>query len=136
MYRKYLVILMVVLLCNSAFGTVAFAGKRESKNKQEIVKDIKAKIEKLGTGEKAKVKVELINKTKIKGYVSKIEENSFTVTDSDTGIQTIIAYDQVKKVGGKNLSTGVKIAIAVAIAVPVTIFLTLFGLYYCNERAC
>jgi hypothetical protein len=39
---------------------------------------IKAKVQKRGIGTKSQVKVKLANGTEVKGYVSKIEESSFT----------------------------------------------------------
>jgi hypothetical protein len=133
MIKKSLVLSLIVLVLNFAGGTAAFAQTQDNKKVQKI----KTKVAKYGTGEKAKVKVELLNQTKIKGYISAIDDDSFTVTDKKTGAATKIDYANTKKVmSGGGLSTAAKIGIAVGIAVPVTILLTLFRIQYCNEQAC
>jgi hypothetical protein len=137
MFKKYLVMSLIVLMFNLAGGRLLFAQTQDNDKSAGSTAKIKTKVAKYGTGEKSKVKVELHNQTKIKGYVSAIEDNSFTVTDKKTGTATRIEYAQVKKVMNDNgLSTAGKIGIAVGIAVPVAIILTLFGIRYCNESAC
>jgi uncharacterized protein HemX len=137
MLKKYLVMSLIALVFNLACGGFLFAQTREDDKNAELTAKIKTKVAKYGTGEKSKVKVELRNQTKIKGYVSAIADDSFTVTDKKTGTPTKIEYAQVKKVMNDNgLSTAGKIGIAVGIAVPVAILLTIFGIRYCNESAC
>ncbi len=68
------------------------------------------------------MKVKLKDGTKIKGYVSVISENQFTVINAKTGQATQVPYPQVKQVKGNNLSGGVVIAIAVVAAVVFIIF--------------
>lgn len=136
MLKKYLVLLLVVIVFNSAGGSFILAQTKDDKKAKKTAK-IKSKILKLGTGEKANVRVETIFGSKVKGYVSSSDENSFTVTDTKSGAETSIKYGEVYKLRGKGLSGGAKTAIiAAAIAVPVTIVLLFFGKYYCNEQAC
>jgi hypothetical protein len=124
---------LIVLVLNLAGGNAVFAQTQDNKN----VEKIKTKIAKIGTGEKSKVRVELLNQTKLKGYVSAIDNDSFTVTDKKTGTATKVDYAQVKKVmNGYGLSTAAKIGIGVGIAVPVAIVLTIFGIYCSNEGGC
>jgi hypothetical protein len=133
MFKKYLVMSLIVLMFNFAGGRLLFARTQEDDKSAESTAKIKTKVAEYRTGEKSRVRVQLRNQTKIKGYVSTIEDNSFTVTDKKTGTATKIEYAQVKKVmNGKGLSTAAKIGIAV----PVAIILTLFGIRYCNEQAC
>ena len=80
---------------------------------------IKAKVQKRGTGEKSRVKVKLANGTEVKGYISKIEETSFTVTDKKTGQTTAVLYADVQKIQGPGLSKGDKILIGVGVGVAV-----------------
>ena len=44
-------------------------------------------VQRLGVGHKSRVDVKLRDNTKLKGYISAADENSFTVTDSNTGSQ-------------------------------------------------
>ena len=136
MFKKYLVLSLIVLVLNLACGGAIFAQTQNDKDAQ-LIQKIKTKVAKYGKGEKAKVKVELRNQIKIKGYISAIDDDSFTVTDKKTGVATKVDYAQVKKVmKGNGLSTTAKIGIAVAIVAPIAIILTLFGIRYCNEFAC
>ncbi len=63
----------------------------------------RAKVRKMGVGQKSRVEVKLRDNTKLKGYISAEEEESFTVTDSKTGATTNVSYTdvaQLKKSGG------------------------------------
>ena len=53
----------------------------------------------------------------VKGYISNIEETSFTVTDKKTGQTTTIPYADVRKIQGPGLSKGDKILIGVGVGV-------------------
>jgi hypothetical protein len=63
----------------------------------------RAKVESMGLGRNAKVEVKLQDQTKLKGYLSTKEQDSFTVTDSKTGATSTVRYAEVvevKKAGG------------------------------------
>lgn len=130
MFKKYLVLLLIVLMFNLVNARLSFAQTQDS-----LTQEVKTKVAKIGTGEKAKVKIELRNETKIKGFVSAIESDSFTVTDKKTGSTTKIEYSQVKKVSRDRMSTGAIIAIAGG-AAAATVLLLIYRAIYCNEQAC
>jgi len=73
------------------------------------------KLLKLGTGKDARVKIKLRNGTKLKGYVSEINDESFFVVEDSTGATTEVPYPQTKQVKGNNLSSGAKIAIGITL---------------------
>ena len=81
------------------------------------VEEIKAKVVKRGTGEKARVNVKLMDGTKLKGYISEAGEDSFVLTDAKTKQTTKLAYTEVKQVKGRGLSRAAKIGIGVGIGV-------------------
>lgn len=134
MFKKSLVLLLMTLMFNLTNASLVLAQSQTDKNTQ-LTNEIKAKIAKFGTGEKAKVKIELKDKTKFKGFVSAIESDSFTLTDK-TGATTKIDYSQVKKADRDGLSTGTKIAIFGGIGAGATVLLLLFRSYWCNENPC
>lgn len=72
---------------------------------------IKAKVQNRGTGKNSRVRAKLVNGTEVKGYISKIEEASFTVTDEKTGQTTTVSYADVQKIRGPGLSKGGVIAL-------------------------
>ena len=57
---------------------------------------IRAAVQKRGVGEKSRVKVKLRDHTEVKGYISKIEDSSFNLTDKTRQVTTI-QYTEVEK---------------------------------------
>ena len=108
---KYVSVLVITLLL---LNSVVFAAQMAQGTSQ--VAKVKDQVQKRGIGEKSRVKTKLVNGTEVKGYVSKIEETSFDVTNK-TGQTTTIAYAEVQNIQGPGLSKGTKIGIGVAVAV-------------------
>lgn len=89
----------------------------------QLVMKARTKVQTIGTGRAARVEVKLRDNTKLKGYVSAADENSFTVTDTKTGTTQTVAYAdvaQVKKPGG-GLSTRSWLIIGGAVAAAVIV---------------
>lgn len=122
MFKKLLCLALVALLMNLAGMRLAYADSKEEKQAR-FAEKVKASVLKLGTGEAARVKVKLRDKTKLEGYVSAADGEGFTVTNPKTGLATAVAYPQVKSVKGNNLSTGAKIAIGAGIAAAVILLI-------------
>jgi uncharacterized Zn finger protein len=85
------------------------------------VEKIKADVQKHGTGEKARVKVTLRDKTQMKGSIFEIEDSSFSITDKKAGGTKSISYADVERIQGVGLSKGAKIAIGVGVGVAVAV---------------
>ena len=119
MIKKYLSIVLVGLLVFGASSTLIFA-QTKTENNDSNVEKIKAKILKRGTGEKKKIKVKMLDGTKMKGYISQAGEDSFTLTDSKTKQSTVIAYRDVSDVYS-GWSTMSKIGVGVGIAAAATL---------------
>jgi hypothetical protein len=103
--------------------------------KESRVEKVKAEVAKRGLGTKARVTVKLQNGSKLKGYISKAEADSFALTDSKTGQTTTLAYGdvvQVKKQGG--LSLAAKLGIGLAITVGALALL--YGIGCGNDPYC
>ena len=115
MFKKLLSLYLIALLINLASVAPTYAASKEEKEAR-FAEKVKASVLKLGTGESARIKIKLRDKTKLAGYVRAADDEGFTVIDSKTKISTTIAYADVKSVQGNNLSTGAKIAIGVGIA--------------------
>ena len=125
MFRKVLCFAMIGLLVGVAGVGPAYAGSKEEKDTRLAAK-VKEGIRKLGTGVDARVEVKLRDKTKLKGYVSEADEDSFVIVDEKTGATSKVAYPQVQKVTGNNHSTAVEIAIGVGVIIlPIVIVLLL-----------
>ena len=113
MFRKYISILFIVLVVNLLGVFPVIASTKEEKEAQ-FAEKVKANIAKLGTGKDARIEVKLKDGTKLKGYISQINDDNFVVKNANTGAETIVPYPQTKQVKGNNLNTGVKIVIVVA----------------------
>jgi hypothetical protein len=116
MFKRILAVTLAGLLINVAGVRLAYADSNEE-NQVHFAEKVKASVQKLGTGEAARVRVQLRDKTRLEGYVSAADGEGFTVTNPKTGMATEVAYPQVKSVKGNNLSTGAKVAIGVGIAI-------------------
>jgi hypothetical protein len=55
----------------------------------------------------------------MKGYISKVDESSFAITDKKSGLTTTISYADAQRVRGPGLSQGAKIVIVSAVVVGV-----------------
>ncbi|HKC85319.1 MAG TPA: hypothetical protein VKG02_05040 [Blastocatellia bacterium] len=119
MFRKIVTVVLIAALVNVC-ALFASAKTPAEKETQRLAK-IRAAIQKLGVGEKARVKLKLKDDTKLEGYVSEAGEESFAVTNPETGATTTVTYPQVGQVKGHNLSTGVKIGIGVGVAIAIAV---------------
>lgn len=103
MFKQIVAGTVIFFLLNLALAPSALAYDKLSKEAKHAAK-VKAEIAKLGTGPDARVKVKLKDGTKIKGYVSEIAEDSFTVTDPETSTATVVPYGNAKQVSRNNLT--------------------------------
>ena len=122
MFKKLLSIALAISLLHMIGVRPANADSKEEKQ-AHFAKKIKEGVSKFGTGEAARVKVKLRDKTKLEGYISKADKDSFVVMNPKTGASTTIAYANVAQIKGNNLSSGAKLAISVAIVVGLIVLL-------------
>ncbi|HMT07913.1 MAG TPA: hypothetical protein PKA82_07905 [Pyrinomonadaceae bacterium] len=124
MLKKSITTMLIGAILGSAtFVTAASPSTNDEKDAEKVRTDIR----RLGTGPDAQVKLELRDKSKVEGYVSEANDNDFVVVDPKSGTSTTVAYPQVRKAKGNNLSGGVKIAITIAIVAAVTFLSFKYG---------
>ena len=128
MFKRSLTLMLIGALVISMSAAPMTLAKTKEEKAAEFTSKVKTGITKLGVGPDARIEVKLRDKTKLKGYVSQISEESFVVVDAKTGATTEVPYTNVASITGKNLSTGAKIAIGIAIGVGAT-FLVLYLIY-------
>ena len=126
MFKKYLIVVLTFLVLNLSLSSVAFAETKPEKE-AKFAEKVKVNVTKLGMGTDAKIQVKLKDGTKLKGYISQINENSFVVTDEKTGVATEIPYPKAKQVKGNNLSTGAAIAIFAGTLLTIIIIFAIRG---------
>ena len=116
--RMYFALILAGLLVLMAIGQTTT--QAQTKDEAAPSEKIKAKIAKLGVGEKARAQITLRNGQRIKGFVSSAGQNDFAFTERGSGQSTTVAYADVVEIKKPGLSTGAKIGIAAAIGVGVT----------------
>ena len=110
MLRKYSSWLLAVLFLIVPVTRVA------AQAPQMTADQVKIEVAKLGLGEKARATITLKNGTKIKGYVSRADENDFVISDRKTDTPTTIQYADVTKVQkNRGHSTARNLAIGIGI---------------------
>ena len=115
MLKKTFCLLLIGSIMIVTSGRIALAATARDKE-AALTEKVKAAIAKLGTGPSAQVEITLHDKSKLKGYIKDANGEHFILV-RQTGEATEVAYPQVKKVQGNNLSTGAKVAIGVGIGI-------------------
>jgi hypothetical protein len=82
---------------------------------------IKVKIQKRVANGKTNVVAERVDGTKLKGKISRADDDTFTIVDPKTKQPTVIAYRDTAKIKGSGWPTSAKIALGVGIASAVTL---------------
>ncbi|PYS67261.1 MAG: hypothetical protein DMF69_23580 [Acidobacteria bacterium] len=91
---------------------------QQSNTQATPLEKVKARVAKLGVGEKAKATVILKDGTRRKGYIGQAGSDDFVIRDRKTDAPTTINYADVVKVeSNKGHSTARNIAIGVGIGV-------------------
>jgi hypothetical protein len=117
-----LFLIVVVSLNGSGFAlqaTPLSEGTQTQTGEARKAAKAKAEVQKRGLGEQSRVRVSLRDGTEVKGYISKVEENSFEVTDRKSGKVVPISYVDVSKVKGPGLSKPAQVLIVVGVFVGV-----------------
>ena len=128
MFRKSIVHVLVGSLCLLLVGVPSVSAKSKEEKAAELAAKVKTEIAKLGTGPDALIEVKLRDKTKLKGYISKVGEDSFVIADVKTGAETNVPYPAVTKATGANMSTGAKIVIGVLAGLGVVLIIAWIAL--------
>ena len=112
--KTYLICLLASLVFVASISMPVVA---QQSNSQEATLDkVKAKVAKLGTGEKAKATVILKDGTKIKGYIGQAGSDDFVLRDRKTDAPTTISYSDVAKVeSNKGHSTARNLGLGIGI---------------------
>lgn len=120
MLKKICSVVLSALLLQAAAAPASAATRAEKEARR--TEKVRVQLARLGTGADARIKLELRDKTKLEGFVSEAGPASFVVVNK-ADIATTVAYPQVVKAKGHNLSTGAKIAIGIGIGAAVTLLI-------------
>ena len=126
--KTYLTCLLAIVLFVASISLPVAAQQTNSNGTDKV----KAKVAKLGVGEKAKATVILKDGTKKKGYIGQAGDDDFVLRDRKTDSPTTIRYSDVTKVESnkghstaRNLALGIGIGAGAFLAVIAIVFASL-----------
>lgn len=96
--RRIFTVMLGAVLLSGAFGLRAVQA-----NTTEEARTAKMRATILKRDTRNRVEIKLMNDTKVKGYISNVGDESFTVTDRKTGAASTVAFADVKKVSSPSL---------------------------------
>ena len=112
--KPYLTCLLASLLLLTTIPQTVAA--KQGDTQATTVEKIKAKVAKLGVGEKAKATVFLKNGAKVKGYIAQAGDDEFVLRDRKTDAPTTFRYSDVGKVeSNRGHSTARNLGIGIGI---------------------
>ena len=126
---------LAMLLVLNTYGWAARKNTQQEVAGKSLVTDkAKSEVQKRGTGERSRVKVKLRDKTELKGYISRIDSDSFQLSEEKTGKEITISYNSIENIRGRGMSTGAKVAIGVGVgaAIGVVVMLALIISFHGN----
>lgn len=94
MIKKHLAIALSAILTAISFGLPATARAQSTTDNDKI----RARVQTLATSKDSQVQVKFRDKTKLKGYIDKVDLVAFTLRDSKNGTTQSIAYSEVESV--------------------------------------
>jgi hypothetical protein len=127
MLKKFLAMTLACSLFSVVVARPTYGGTKKGEDASSAEK-LKRGLSSLGTGESVRVKVRLRDKTKLRGYVSQVEEDGFVVTDPDAGVSRRVAFADVAQIKGKNLSTDAQLVIAAGIVTTILVLAVIVAL--------
>ena len=133
MLRRALAIMITGLLWCLALGYQPAHAQETARPTEQS----RASVQKLGANPRRRVEVKLRDGTKLKGSISAAGEDTFTITDSKTGVPRTLAYAdvaQVKKSGG-GLSARTWVIIGAAAVAAVIVGVTIIEPVLCDGGA-
>ena len=114
MFKRTFAIMLSGILLVTAFGFQHVIA--QTANDTQTSEKIRARVQKIGVGPRARIEVKLRDNTQLKGYISAAEQDSFTVTDNRTGSIRTVSYadaSSVKKAGGGSSKSWIILGAAV-----------------------
>jgi hypothetical protein len=123
MFRKTIAVALTAIV--SCLSCIA-----QTQGQPDKTASVKAQVQKIGISDSSVVRVKLKDGTEHRGYLSQIENESFTITDQATKKAASISYGDVRslKVNGKGMSTGTKVLIGVGVGVAIVGGIIAYGL--------
>jgi hypothetical protein len=94
---KRFIILTLVMGLFSA-GVNFKTAQAQTSRDAELAAKARAKVARIGVGQNTKVEVKLRDQSRIKGYISEVQQDSFSVVERETGVSRSVAYADAMEV--------------------------------------
>ena len=112
----------ILIAAGLLFVSLASAQSTEEKHAAKM----RAQIQKLGTGKNARIKLELRDGSRVRGYISEIKTNSFVLIGDQSGTATEIEYADAKRPSVR-ISKGVQYVIVAGVVIGIIAIIGWFG---------
>lgn len=114
MEKLYLLNKILMLAVVTLFAINQAMLIQTQRNISELLPELKIRNEilKKGVGEETQITVKLRNHNTLEGYISQISDDTFTLTNSETKEETIVAFKTVEQVNRIENSPELKLGIA------------------------
>ena len=117
MFTKFIVMVLIAL-CINLSGVLAINAQTQNNREDENLRKVKTNVAKIFGGKRGKVTVKYKNGTKIKGYITEVKDENFSVSNSKTGNITVVQYADVESVNkNAGLPTAAKVGLISAAVV-------------------
>ena len=135
MFRRALAVMISGIFCSSAFGYQP--ARAQAPGATRAAEETRAAVRGMGVGTKTRVEVRLQDGTRLRGPISAAGEETFTITDSETGQPRTVAYADVARVkkSGGGLSARTWVIIGAAAAAAVIVGVTVIEPVLCDGGA-
>lgn len=108
--RKLSSMLIAAALLLTAVAPPTSAGPRKD-DRVALTAKMKEGIKRLGSGEEVQVRLTLLDKRVLAGFIGETGEQQFVLESPETELRRIIEYDQIEQLHGRNSVTGVRVSI-------------------------
>ena len=123
MFNKVSSLLVACLLFCTAICPGPTSAATKAEKRARFADKVRGGVATLGVGQDTRVEVKLRDKSRLAGYIREVHEESFVVTNLETGETRAVAYAEVAQMKGQNLTTGQKIAIGIGIGVAIAVII-------------
>jgi len=113
MVKQTISILLVFSIFFGIASSIPLFGQASKTQQEKKLEKVKSEIKKHSTGH-ATVKVKLYSGTTYLGSISEVNDQNFVILD-EAGISHTVKNEDVNSIGGKGISSGLKIALGAAI---------------------
>ena len=120
--------MIIAVFMQAVFCHNPVFARSKHKEQAQSVEKVKAKIAEIGVGKEARVKIKLKDNKNLAGYITRIGNDSFDITDLKTNTTTTVTYSSVKQIKGQGPSERTQNILLVAIVAGILVIVGIVGI--------